>query len=292
MKQLLAFIIILLAFLTFSSLFVINEGERGIVIEFGKVKRDSNNVTVIYEPGLYLKIPAIQKVKILDARIQTLDGNADRFVTSEKKDLIVDSYVKWKIKDFETYYLKTSGIKSNAESLLDRKFSNGLRSEIGSRTIAEIVSGERDELMDKALFLVAESAIELGIEVVDVRVKKINLPEEVSSFIYDRMRAERNAVAAEHRSQGKEQAEFIKADIDARITIMLADAERNSRVIRGEGDAEAAKIYADAYNKGPEIYSFLRSLEAYKQSFQNKGDVMLVQPDSDFFKYMKRLDGK
>ncbi|KMT64414.1 protease modulator HflC [Catenovulum maritimum] len=292
MKNLIVFILIALGALVYSSVFVIYEGQRGIVIEFGKVKRDSDNKTVIYEPGLAFKMPLIQTVKILDARIQTLDGAADRFVTSEKKDLIVDSYVKWRIKDFETYYLKTSGIKSTAEGLLDRKFSNGLRSEIGSRTIAEIVSGERDELMDKALELVQESAIELGIDVVDVRVKKINLPEEVSSYIYDRMRAERNAVAAEHRSQGKEQAEFIKADIDAKITIMIADAERNSRVLRGEGDAEAAKIYADTYNKNPEFYAFIRSLEAYKQSFKNKGDIMLVKPDSDFFQYMKQSDGK
>ena len=286
MKNLIIGTVVVLFVLVYSSLFVIGEGERGIVIQFGKVKRDSQNTTVIYAPGLHFKIPLIEKVRILDARIQTLDGEADRFVTSEKKDLIVDSYVKWRIKDFETYYLKTSGIKSNAEGLLDRKFSNGLRSQIGSRTIAEIVSGERDELMDKALSGMQESAAELGIEVVDVRVKKINLPDEVSSFIYDRMRAERNAVAAEHRSQGKEQAEFIKADIDARITIMVADAERNLRAVKGEGDAEAARIYANAYNQNPEFFSFLRSLDAYKQSFNSKNDVMLVKPEGDFFKYM------
>ncbi len=292
MRNLIAGLAIILFVVVYSSLFVIQEGQRGIVIQFGKVKRDAQNTTVIYEPGLHFKIPLIEKVRILDARIQTLDGEADRFVTSEKKDLIVDSYVKWRIEDFETYYLKTSGIKTNAEALLDRKFSNGLRSEIGGRTIAEIVSGERDELMDKALELVAESADELGIQVVDVRVKKINLPDEVSSYIYDRMRAERNAVAAEHRSQGKEQAEFIKADIDARITIMIADAEREARTTKGSGDAQAAKIYADVYNKNPEFYSFLRSLDAYKQSFKEKGDVLLVKPDSDFFKYMKAIDVK
>ncbi|WAJ69922.1 protease modulator HflC [Catenovulum adriaticum] len=290
MKNLAIAVAVILSIVLYSSVFVIHESQRGIVIQFGKVKRDSQNTTVIYEPGLHLKIPLIEKVRILDARIQTLDGEADRFVTSEKKDLIVDSYVKWRIRDFETYYLKTSGIKTNAESLLDRKFSNGLRSEIGARTIAEIVSGERNELMEKALSLLAESADELGIEVVDVRVKKINLPEEVSSYIYDRMRAERNAVAAEHRSQGKEQAEFIKADIDSRITIMIADAEREARALRGQGDAQAAKIYADTYNKNAEFYSFLRSLDAYKASFKDKGDVLLVKPDSSFFKYMKQTN--
>ncbi|WP_017443720.1 protease modulator HflC [Gayadomonas joobiniege] len=287
MKNLIIIVIAAVAITSFSSLFVVSEGERSIVSQFGKVKRDSQDRTVVYEPGLHFKIPLIEKVRILDARIQTLDSESDRFVTSEKKDLIVDSYVKWRIQDFEQYYLKTSGIKSNAEALLARKFNNGLRSEIGTRTIAEIVSGERDELMDKALASVKESARELGIEVVDVRVKKINLPDEVSSYIYDRMRAERNAVAAEHRSQGKEQAEFIRADVDAKITVMIADAERNSRAIRGEGDAEAAKIYAEAYNQDPEFYAFIRSLEAYRASFNEKSDVILVKPDSEFFEYMK-----
>lgn len=290
MKNLIIIIVAALALTSYSSLFVISEGERSIVSQFGKVKRDSQDRTVVYEPGLHFKIPLIEKVRILDARIQTLDSESDRFVTSEKKDLIVDSYVKWRIQDFEQYYLKTSGIKTNAEALLARKFNNGLRSEIGTRTIAEIVSGERDELMDKALASVKESAIELGIEVVDVRVKKINLPDEVSSYIYDRMRAERNAVAAEHRSQGKEQAEFIRADVDAKITVMIADAERNSRAIRGEGDAEAAQIYAEVYNQDAEFYAFIRSLEAYKMSFSNKSDVMLVKPDSEFFEYMKVAD--
>lgn len=272
----------------FSSLFVVSEGERGITIRFGKVQRDAiTDETVVHEPGLHVKIPFIDTVRYLDARIQTLDDRPDRFVTSEKKDLMVDSYVKWKISDFSRFYLTTRGDVFKAESLLKRRISNGLRSEFGTRTIKEIVSGKRSELMEKALSQVAEGSKELGIEVIDVRVKQINLPTEVSKNIYERMRAERGAVAREHRAQGQEQAEAIRADVDARVTIMRADAERQSYELRGQGDAEAAKIYADSYGQNPEFYDFYRSLEAYRKSFGKGGDIMVLEPDSDFFKFMK-----
>lgn len=288
MKQLWLVIAVAIAFLGYNSLFVVNEGARGIVIQFGKVKRDAEtDETLVYAPGLHFKVPLFDRVKLLDARVQTLDGEPDRFVTSEKKDLIVDSYVKWRISDFAKYYLATSGgIKNLAEALLKQKVNNGLRSEFGTRTIAEIVSGERSELMDEALES-AQSSDELGIEIVDVRVKQINLPLEVSNSIFDRMRAERTAVAKEHRSEGQEQAEIIRADIDRRVTVMLADAERNARKLRGEGDASAAQIYADTYTKSPEFYSFLRSMDAYRASFNSKQDVLVVEPTSDFFKYLK-----
>lgn len=293
MRNLVLVLIGAFLFTVYTGLFVVNEGTRAIVIQFGKVKRDDNNSTVIYEPGIHFKIPFIERVRFLDARIQTMDDESDRFVTSEKKDLIVDSFVKWRIKDFETFYLKTGGGDNlRAEVLLKTKINNGLRSEFGNRTIAQIVSGERDELMKNAMEETADSAADLGIEIVDIRVKKINLPVEVSNFIYERMRSERHAVAKEHRSEGREKAEFIRADIDAKVTVMLADAERNARTVRGEGDAEAAKIYADAYNKNPEFFSFIRSLEAYKNSFQNKNDVMIVKPDSDFFRYLKDNKGQ
>jgi membrane protease subunit HflC len=228
----------------------------------------------------------------LDARIQTLDEAPDRFVTSEKKDLIVDLYVKWKIEDFAKYYLATGGIKSSAEILLQQKVNNGLRSEFGTRTIQQIVSGERSELMDEAMEQASTSSDELGIEIIDVRVKQINLPLEVRNFIFQRMRTEREAVAREHRSEGKEKAEFIKADIDAKITVMLADAERNLRKLKGEGEAQAAQIYAETYTKDPDFYRFLRSMDAYKTSFSSKQDVLVVEPDSDFFRYMKNPTGK
>ena len=293
MKNFIALIIVALGLLIFGSLFVVEEGNKAIVIQFGKVQRDSESGdTTVFEPGLHLKLPFFDRVVTLDARIQTLDEQPDRFVTAEKKDLIVDLYVKWKIEDFAKYYLATGGIKSSAEILLQQKVNNGLRSEFGTRTIQQIVSGERSELMDEAMAQASSSSDELGIEIIDVRVKQINLPLEVRNFIFQRMRSEREAVAREHRSEGKEKAEFIKADIDAKITVMLADAERNLRKLRGEGEAQAAQIYAETYTKDPEFYSFLRSMDAYKKSFSSKQDVLVVEPDSDFFRYMKDPTGK
>ncbi|GIU45242.1 protease modulator HflC [Shewanella algidipiscicola] len=292
MGRLSVIIIAILIATGLSSLLVVNEGERAIVSRFGKILKD-DGVTRIYTPGLHVKLPLIDKIKFLDSRIQTMDGAADRFVTSEKKDLMVDSYVKWRIFDHEKYYLATNGgNKVQAESLLQRKINNDLRTEFGRRTIKDIVSGSRDELQQDALRNASDSAKDLGIEVVDVRVKQINLPANVSSSIYQRMRAERTAVAKEHRAQGKEQSEIIRAKTDASVEIQIAEAERKALSVRGEGDAIAAKIYADAYNKDPEFYSFLRSLEAYKASFSSGSNVMVLEPDSDFFKYMKRSDGK
>jgi membrane protease subunit HflC len=293
MKNFIALIIVALGLLIFGSLFVVEEGNRAIVIQFGKVQRDSETGdTTVFEPGLHLKLPFFDRVVTLDARIQTLDEVPDRFVTAEKKDLIVDLYVKWKIEDFAKYYLATGGIKAGAEILLQQKVNNALRSEFGTRTIQEIVSGERSELMDEAMTQASTSSDELGIKIIDVRVKQINLPLEVRNFIFQRMRSEREAVAREHRSEGKEKAEFIKADIDAKITVMLADAERNLRKLRGEGEAQAAQIYAETYTKEPEFYRFLRSMDAYKKSFSSKQDVLVIEPDSDFFRYMKNPTGK
>ncbi|MGI0153924.1 MULTISPECIES: protease modulator HflC [Pseudidiomarina] len=293
MKNLVAILVIVALALGVSSLFVVKEGERAIVVQFGKVQRDANTgEAVVFEPGLHFKLPFIEQVKRLDARFKTLDGDPDRFVTSEKKDLIVDTYVKWRISDFATYYLSTNGgNQAQAEALLTRRVNSGLRAEFGSRTIKEIVSGERDNLMREALIRGADSAQELGIEVIDVRVMQINLPTEVSQSIYQRMRAERQAVAMEHRSEGREQAEFIRADVDARVAVMLADAERESRELRGQGDAEAAGIYAEVYTQDPEFFSFLRSLQAYQKSFESGNDVLVLEPDSDFFKYLKDVTG-
>ncbi|TWX66385.1 protease modulator HflC [Colwellia demingiae] len=288
MKNFSIAIISLLLILAVSSVFVIYEGQRGIVFQFSKIKRDSaTDEMMVYEPGLHFKIPFIETVRKLDARIQTLDEPADRFVTSEKKDLMVDSFVKWRIVDFSTYYLRTSGSVDNARALLKQKVNNGLRTEFGNRTIKEIVSGDRDAIMSKALESAASSREDLGIAVVDVRIKAINLPTEISQSIYERMRAERTAVAKEHRSQGQEQAEIIRATIDAKVTVMLAEAQKNSFTVRGEGDALAAKVYADAYSKDADFYSFYRSLEAYEKSFNSKNDIMVVKPDSEFFRFLK-----
>ena len=277
--------------LIISSVFVVNEGQRGIVFQFSKIKRDAQtDKMIVYEPGLHFKIPFIENVRKFDARIQTLDEAPDRFVTSEKKDLMVDSYAKWRIVDFSTFFLRTSGSIENAKALLKQKINNGLRTEFGNRTIKEIVSGDRLAIMSKALESAKSSREDLGIDVIDVRVKAINLPREVSNSIYERMRAERTAVAKEHRSKGQEQSEIIRATIDKKVTIMLADAQKKAFEVRGEGDALAAKVYADAYGKNPEFYAFYRSLQAYENSFSSKNDIMVLKPDSDFFRYLKDSD--
>ena len=288
MKNLSIVLVVALFLLGVSSVFVIPEGQRGIVFEFSKMVRDSETGKMeVLEPGLHFKAPLIQSVRKMNALIQTLDEAPDRFVTAEKKDLMVDSFVKWRIVDFSTYYLRTSDSVDNARALLKQKVNNGLRTEFGNRTIKEIVSGDRSTIMEKALESAASSREDLGIEVIDVRIKAINLPTEVSNSIYQRMRAERTAVAKEHRSQGQEQAEIIQATIDAKITVMLANAKKEALEIRGQGDALAAKIYADAYKKDAEFYSFYRSLEAYENSFNSKNDILVVKPDSEFFQFLK-----
>lgn len=291
MRNLLIVVVVLLALLGYSSLFTIAEGERGIVIRFGKIAHDENGQALVYQPGLHFKVPFIERIRKLDARVKTLDGQADRFITSEQKDLIVDAFVKWRISDFEQFYLSTGGSESQAEQLLMRRINSGLRSEFGTRTIRDIVSGERDELMEQALVQAGEGASDLGVQILDVRVKQINLPTEVSQSIFARMRAERNAVAREHRAEGRAEAEFIRADVDARVTVMLADAEREARQIRGEGDAEATRIYGESYSQDPEFFAFLRSMEAYRASFANGNDVLVLSPDSEFFRFLNQMSG-
>lgn len=279
------------AFVVYQSVVVIQEGQRGIMMRFNKVQRDVESQVKVYTPGIHFKVPVIDQIKTLDARIQTLDGKEDRFVTVEKKDLLVDSYVKWRISDFGQFYTSTGGDYQKASDLLRRKVNDRLRSEIGSRTIKDIVSGSRGELMagaQKALNAGEDGAEKLGIEVVDVRVKQINLPNEVSSSIYQRMQAERAAVAREHRSQGEEKAEGIRADVDRKVVLILANANKTAEELKGAGDAEAAKIYADAFSQEPEFYRFIRSLKAYEESFaEGSNNMMLLKPDSEFFRFMK-----
>ena len=291
MRRILFPLLAVILFIVYQAVIIVQEGQRGIMLRFNKVHRDADNKVVVYEPGLHFKLPIIDQLKTLDARIQTLDGQEDRFVTVEKKDLLVDSYVKWKISDFGQFYTSTGGDYQKASDLLRRKVNDRLRSEIGSRTIKDIVSGSRGELMagaQKALNAGEDGAERLGIEVVDVRVKQINLPNEVSSSIYQRMQAERAAVAREHRSQGEEKAEFIRADVDKKVILILANANKTAEEMKGQGDAEAAKIYADAFNQDPLFYSFIRSLKAYEESFaEGKNNMMLLKPDSEFFRFMK-----
>ena len=290
MRKLLLPVLAVVAFVLFQSMTIVPEGGRGIMLRFNKVHRDTEQKVVIYTPGLHFKVPFMDSLKVLDARIQTLDGKEDRFVTVEKKDLLVDSYVKWRISDFGQFYTSTGGDYQKASDLLRRKVNDRLRSEIGSRTIKDIVSGSRGELMagaQKALNAGEDGAEKLGIEVVDVRVKQINLPNEVSSSIYQRMRAERDAVAREHRSQGKEKAAFIQADVDRKVILILANANKAAQELRGNGDAAAAKLYSQAFAQEPQFYSFIRSLKAYESSFEGSDNMMILKPDSDFFRFMQ-----
>ncbi len=314
-------LIFVLAFIGFNSLYVVTEGTKGIVTRFGKVVRASDGKLEIVEPGLHFKAPFIDQVKALDVKIQTISSSADRFVTSEKKDVIIDSYVKWQILDAATYYLTTAGgNKMQAEELLRRRINNSLRSQIGRLTIHQIVSGQnsgktqaseeenvfdssdsevvavasqskRDEVMQNALKDIGASAKALGIKIVDVRIKQINLPPEVSNSIYQRMRAERDAVAKLHRSQGRKEAEAIKAHADREVVVKIAEAERQARTLRGEGDAEATRIYAQAYKQNPQLFEFLRSMDAYKKSMTSGKDVLVLKPDSEFFKYFNDANG-
>lgn len=266
-----------------STLFVVSEFERGVKLRFGKL------IEADIQPGLHVKLPFVDIVRIFDARILSVDAQPASFFTIEKKRLIVDSYAKWRISNVEAYYKATGGVESVARNRLANRVNTGLRNQFGTRTLHEVVSGERDLLMKNITNNLNESVLdELGIEVIDVRVKRIDLPQEVSGPVYRRMTAEREKEARELRSTGKERAEKIRASADRERTIELANAYRDAEQIRGDGDAEAAKIYALAYEEDPEFYAFVRSLNAYKQSFANKGDIMLVEPDGDFFKYLKQ----
>ena len=268
-----------------NTLYVISEFERGITLRFGQL------IEADIQPGLHVKVPFLDDVRRFDARILTVDAQPASFFTVEKKRLIVDSYAKWKIANVETYYKATTGLERNAENRLAKRINDGLRNQFGTRTLREVVSGERDLLMKNITQELNGSVRdELGIEIVDIRVKRIDLPQEVSSQVFRRMTAERDKEAQELRSTGKEKAEKIRASADRERTIELANAYRDAEELRGEGDAKAASIYAEAYQQDAEFYSFIRSLNAYKAAFSSKGDIMLVEPDSQFFKYLKQKE--
>ena len=269
-----------------SSVYVVKEYEKAIVIRLGSLQEEKPG------PGLHFRIPLVDNVKKFDGRILTLDERAESFYTIQSKRLEVDSFAKWRISDLDNYYVFTNGSEQNARVLLSSRINNVLRNEIGKRTLHEVVSGERDQLMASLKEEINKTAKEeLGIDVIDIRVKKIDLPPEVRESVYDRMRAAREKEAREYRSKGKEQAEIIEADADRQKIVIEANAYRDAELIRGEGDAKAASIYAAAYNKDPEFYSFVRSLNAYQSTFSGKEDIMLVDPDSAFFRYLKDAEG-
>jgi len=268
------------------SFFTVDQRERVLLFQLGEI-RDAD-----FDPGPHFKLPLAQSIKRFDARIQTIDNQTENFLTIEKKNVEVDFYIKWRIADTRTYYRSTGGDELVAADRLSAIVNRGLRNEFGSRTVQQVVSGERDEILDALEAASRDNVLDLGIEIVDVRVKRVDLPRDVSDSVYERMRAERQRVASELRARGAEQAEKIRAEADRSATVLLADAYRQAETLRGTGDAEAAKIYADAYGKDPEFYSFYRSLDVYRNGFSSSSDIMVLDGQSELFKYFRDGAGR
>jgi len=267
-----------------ATIFTVDQRQYAIVFQLGEVR------DVIAEPGLYFKWPMIQNVRYFDKRILTLDSaEPERFITSEKKNVLVDSFVKWKIIDPRLYYVSVAGDEARAKTRLSQTVNAGLREEFGKRTVHDVVSGERNKIMEQMREKADLDARKIGVQIVAVRVKRVDFPTEVSESVYRRMEAERKRVANELRSEGSAEAEKIRADADKQREVIVAEAYRDAQKMKGEGDAKAAATYAQAFNQNPEFYSFYRSLEAYRASFKSKSDVIVVEPNSDFFKYMKSI---
>lgn len=265
-----------------ATLFTVDQRQYAIVFQLGEIKE------VVKEPGLNFKWPLIQNVRYFDRRILTMDTvEPERFLTAEKKPVLVDSFVKWRIHDVKQFYISVQGDEMLAKTRLAQTVNSGLREEFGKRTVHDVVSGERDKIMAEVQKKADGDARQIGVEIVDVRLKRVDLPPEVSESVYRRMETERKRVANELRSQGAAEAERIRADADKQREVIVAEAYRDAQKIKGEGDAKAAAIYAKAFGENPEFYAFYRSLEAYRQSFANKNDLLVVDPSADFFKYLR-----
>jgi membrane protease subunit HflC len=265
------------------SLFTVDQRQSAVVFRLGEV------VDVKTEPGLYVKVPLVDTVRFFDMRILTIDApEPERFLTSEKKNVLVDLFVKWRIIDPRLYYVSVGGDEARARTRLLQTINDGLRAEFGNRTVHDVVSGERDRIMELMRDRANQDASTIGVQVLDVRMKRVDLPQEVSESVYRRMEAERKRVANELRSTGAAESEKIRADADRQREVILAQAYRDAQRVKGEGDAQATAIYAKAYALDPEFFAFYRSLEAYKQSFKDKDDVLVLTPDSEFFKYFKQ----
>ncbi|MDP2706479.1 MAG: protease modulator HflC [Burkholderiales bacterium] len=264
------------------SMFVVDQRQNAIVFRFGEI------ISVKKAPGLSFKVPLIDNVRFFDVRILTIDSaEPERFLTSEKKNVLVDLFVKWRISEVQKYYISVAGEESRAQTRLLQTINDGLRAEFGNRTVHDVVSGERDQIMELMRTKANEDAQKIGVEVLDVRVKRVDLPQEVSQSVYSRMDAERKRVANELRSTGAAESEKIRADADRQREVIIAEAFRDAQRIKGDGDAKAAAIYSRAYEPNPEFYAFYRSVEAYRQSFKNRSDVLVLEPNSEFFKYFK-----
>jgi membrane protease subunit HflC len=268
------------------SLYTVDQRQAALVFQLGEV------VSVKKEPGLYFKLPLVQNIRFFETRILTMDpADAERFITSEKKNVLVDYYVKWRIQDVEKFYVSFAGDERRAENRLSQTVNDGMRAEFGKRTVHDVVSGQRDEVMEMLRKSADGDSRRFGVEVMDVRIKRVDLPSEVSESVYRRMEAERKRVANELRSTGSAEAEKIRADADKQREVIIAEAYRDAQRVKGEGDGRAAGIYSQAFGQNPEFYAFYRSMEAYKQSFSSKSDVMVLQPNSEFFRYMKSPRG-
>lgn len=270
----------------FSTVYFVDERERAIKFKFGEIV-DSD-----IEPGLNWKWPFINNVQFFDARIQTMDATPDRFLTIEKKNLVVDSFVKWRIDDVHQFYTRLRGSKANARSRLSQRINDSLRQEFGKRTVQEVISGDRALIMEVVRKSMEEESRNMGIHVIDVRLKRVDLDPAISEGVYDRMQAERQRVAKTLRAQGEEEAEKIRADADRQRTILVANANRDAELIRGEGDAIATATYAAAFGEDREFYNLYRSLNAYRNTFNSKDDLMVIDPSSDFFRFFKQSSGE
>ncbi len=276
----------LVLFLINLSMFTVDQRTTAIVFQFGEIVR------VVKEPGIQFKMPLMQSVRSFDRRIQTIDADEkDTFNTSEKQNLMIDSFIKWQIADVERYYKAFGGVQLNAESRLKQIINSALRDEIGNRKVSDVITDKRDEVMARVNRRVNTEAGPLGVRILDVRVKRVEFPPTISDSVYERMNAERKRVANQLRSEGAAEAERIRADADRQREVILAEAYRKAQEIKGQGDAEASRIYAQAFGQNPDFYAFYKSLDAYQKTFRNKSDVLVLDPSSEFFRYMKNPGG-
>lgn len=271
--------IMIVGLLTSTALFTVDEREKALVFRFGEIVRSD------LEPGLHWRYPLVDKLRTFDARVRTLDNAPEEYLTERKKNLVVDSFVKWRIADAADYYVTVSGDQEIAERWLSQRVNDGLREEFGKRGVEEVISGDRSQIMSVVRDSIGEQARQIGVDVLDVRLKRVDLPDAVSERVYQRMESERARVASELRAKGAEQAEEIRANADRRRRVIIADARRQAQMIRGKGDAEATRIYAGAFGRDADFYALYRSLNAYENVFDSKDDLLVLEPDSQFFKY-------
>ena len=277
----LSVVAIIAGVLIYETVYFVDEREKAIVFQFGRIVQSHD------KPGMHFKKPFFNSVQFFDARIQTMDADPELYLTGEKKNLVVDSFAKWRILDVAKYYVTVSGLQSNVRARLAQRVNDSLRQEFGKRAVKEVISGDRAEIMELVRLDVDKEASEFGVEVMDVRLKRVDLDPEVSERVYSRMEAERSRVAKELRAQGAEAAEIIRADADRQREITIANAYRQAEEIRGEGDATATMTYASAFGRDPEFYRLYRSLNAYRTTFHSKEDLLILEPNSEFFQYFK-----